>query len=41
MNEFSTFPLADVSTIEKDSNVTIPTDDGVEEVKDWVDFNEK
>jgi hypothetical protein len=41
MNEFRTFPLADVSTIEQDSKVTIPTEDGVEQVKDWVDENEK
>lgn len=41
MNEFITFPLADVSFTDKDSNVTIPTNEGVEDVKDWVDSNEK
>lgn len=37
---FSTFPLANTEKIEKNSRVTLPSEDDVDEVKDWVDFKE-
>lgn len=39
-NAFRTFPLANKETVERDSNVTIPSQDDVEKVKEWVDFKE-
>jgi len=37
---FSTFPLANTVKTEKDSKATLPSEDDVDEVKDWVDFKE-
>lgn len=41
MNEFETFPLAEDSEREPETNETIPSESAVKEAKDWVDFNEK
>ena len=37
---FRTFPLADTVTTDRESGITIPSEDDVDEVKDWVDFKE-
>lgn len=37
---FATFPLASTEYKETESGVTLPSEDGVEEVKAWVDFKE-
>lgn len=37
---FTTFPLAATEHQETESGVTLPSEDGVKEVKDWVDFKE-
>lgn len=37
---FVTFPLAEADQKVEDSGVTIPSEEGVKEVKDWVDFKE-
>jgi hypothetical protein len=37
---FGTFPLADVKEVDDASNVSIPSEKGVEEVKGWVDSKE-
>ncbi len=37
---FSTFPLANTVKTDKDSKATLPSEDDVDEVKDWVDFKE-
>lgn len=39
-NAFKTFPLADVDEIDDESNITIPSEDDVEDAKEWVDFKE-
>ena len=39
-NAQKTFPLANTGRIEQDSNVTIPPDADVKEVKDWVEFKQ-
>jgi len=39
-NAQQTFPLASTERVEKDSNVTIPSDEDIKEVKDWVEFKE-
>lgn len=39
-NAFHTFPLADVKEVEDDSNVSVPTEQSVEDVKDWIDSKE-
>ncbi|MEA4989001.1 MAG: DUF3787 domain-containing protein [Anaerovorax sp.] len=41
MEKFKTFPLADDYQREPGSNEAIPSEDDVQEAKDWVDFNEK
>ena len=38
---FKTFPLADDTSREPDSNEAIPSLEEVQEAKEWVDFNEK
>lgn len=40
MPNFTTFPLTDTIDVEPDSKVTIPSEDAVDDVKDWVDFKE-
>lgn len=37
---YTTFPLANSEKTIKDSNVSIPAEDDVAEVKEWVDFKE-
>lgn len=37
---FRTFPLANTDEIDEDSNVSIPSEQDVEEAKEWVDFKE-
>ena len=36
-----TYALSDVKYVSPDSRTTIPTEEGVEEAKDWVDTNKK
>lgn len=38
--DFATFPLAESEKTIEDSMVSIPSEDNVNEVKDWVDFKE-
>ena len=37
---FRTFPLANAAKREKGSNVAIPSEQDVEDAKEWVDFKE-
>lgn len=37
---FRTYPLADMDELEEDSQVNIPSQQDVEDAKDWVDFKE-
>ncbi len=38
---YQSFPLADTGRVDGASGVTVPTETGVREAKEWVDFNEK
>ncbi|HHU18554.1 MAG: CDIF630_02480 family spore surface protein [Anaerovoracaceae bacterium] len=37
---YATFPLANSEKIIRESNVSIPLEDDIVEVKEWVDFKE-
>ena len=37
---FRTFPLSNAAKREKGSNVAIPSEQDVEDAKEWVDFKE-
>lgn len=37
---FRTFPLANAQELEERSNVAIPSEQDVEDAKEWVDFKE-
>ncbi len=41
LKTFATFPLADNAAKNEVNNATIPSEAGVIEAKEWVDFNEK
>jgi hypothetical protein len=38
---FTTFPIANAHTIDIDSRVTIPSEDDLEEGREWVNHNQK
>lgn len=37
---FRTYPLADMDELEEESQVNIPSQQDVEDAKNWVDFKE-
>lgn len=38
---FTTFPIANAHTIDIDTRVTIPSEDDLEEGREWVNHNQK
>lgn len=38
---YSTFPIANAHTIDIDTRVTIPSEDDLEEGREWVNHNQK
>lgn len=38
---FTTFPIANAHTIDIDTRVTIPSEDDLNEGREWVNFNQK
>lgn len=38
---FTTFPIANAHTIDIDSRVTVPSEDDLEEGREWVNHNQK
>lgn len=38
---YTTFPIAHANTIDIDSRVAIPSEDDLEEGREWVNYNQK